>query len=292
MLPALVGAALVPSTALAATADLSIAKASTPETVAQGAVFRYIVTVSNGGPDAATEIVMIDRVPNRVEFLGATATQGGCSGTGRRVECKLGALAPGSSAKARIRVKALHPGEALNTARASSADADPDRSNNHATAQTNILPVAPPPTCAGKRATIVGTEGDDNLVGTDRRDVIVALSGNDTIEGLRSRDIICGNGGVDAVKSQGGNDVVRGGGGDDGIRAGGGNDQVRGGTGSDGILGGTGEDGLRGIGGNDVLRGKGGNDVLRGGGGDDVLRGGGGADACLGGGGKDVKRRC
>ena len=37
------------------------------------------------------------------------------------------------------------------------------------------------PTCFGMPATIVGTEGDDELVGTPGPDVIVGLDGNDDI---------------------------------------------------------------------------------------------------------------
>jgi uncharacterized repeat protein (TIGR01451 family) len=288
----LAGAALAPSTAFAATADLAITNEASAATLSEGEAFRYVLTVSNAGPDAANGTDVLDRIPNRVEFVEVVASQGSCSHRDRRIECRIGDLASGASARARIRVRAVDPGEAVNTARVSSDVPDPQHADNTATAQTNILPLAPAPTCAGGEATIVGTEGDDNLIGTDRPDVIVGLSGNDTIEGLRRRDIICGNGGLDTIKSQGGNDVVRSGGGDDGIRLGGGNDQVRGGTGSDGIFGGTGDDALRGIGGNDTIRGKGGSDALRGGGGDDVLGGGGGADVCVGGGGNDQKRGC
>src|SRR3954453_22250524 len=37
-------------------------------------------------------------------------------------------------------------------------------------------------TCAGRSATIVGTDADDVLVGTDSADVIVGLGGNDQID--------------------------------------------------------------------------------------------------------------
>jgi uncharacterized repeat protein (TIGR01451 family) len=292
-LPALVGAALAPSSAFAASADVSIAKEASAGTVTEGDVFRYVVTVGNAGPDQATKVVMVDRIANRLELIGAETAQGSCrTEAQRRVRCNLGTLNPGSSERVRIRVRARVSGEVTNTARALSAVPDPDRMNNSASATTNVLAAGPPATCAGQKATIVGTEGDDTLIGTDKRDVIVGLSGNDTIEGLRVGDIICGNGGADSIKSQGGNDVVRGGGGNDEIRSGGGNDDARGGTDGDAITSGTGNDGLRGIGGDDVLRGRGGDDVLRGGGGNDELRGGGGANACIGGGGNNIKRHC
>ena len=39
-------------------------------------------------------------------------------------------------------------------------------------------------TCNGKAATIVGTNGADDLRGTSGRDVIVGLGGNDEIDGF------------------------------------------------------------------------------------------------------------
>lgn len=44
--------------------------------------------------------------------------------------------------------------------------------------------------CDGLVATIVGTEGDDELVGTDQQDVIVGLGGNDVISGGASNDVV------------------------------------------------------------------------------------------------------
>ncbi|MCF3130811.1 hypothetical protein IPZ69_10600 [Streptomyces olivochromogenes] len=46
-----------------------------------------------------------------------------------------------------------------------------------------VLPaaLAPVPTCEGVPATIVGTNGDDDIVGTSGNDVIVALAGNDRV---------------------------------------------------------------------------------------------------------------
>ncbi|HSQ37006.1 MAG TPA: peptidoglycan-binding protein [Acidimicrobiia bacterium] len=108
-----------------------------------------------------------------------------------------------------------------------------------------------PVLCQGAVATIVGTDGPNELVGTDGRDVIVGLGGDDYIEGLGGDDLIC---------------------------AGSGDDVVRGGLGDDRILGEAGDD---------FLYGDGGSDYLVGGVGDDVLEGGSGSDQLLGGPGSD-----
>ena len=88
------------------------------------------------------------------------------------------------------------------------------------------------PSCLGKEATIVGTDGNDVLHGTVGSDVIQAGRGNDIVLGERGNDVICGGPGTDLVRGGRNNDVVSGGPGD-GDRAYGdlGDDRVNGGAG-------------------------------------------------------------
>ena len=71
----------------------------------------------------------------------------------------------------------------------------------------------PPPaaTCAGKRATIVGTKRADRLRGTPGRDVIAALGGNDRVAALGRADIVCGGAGRDTLRGGAGRDRLFGG---------------------------------------------------------------------------------
>lgn len=82
------------------------------------------------------------------------------------------------------------------------------------------------PSCAGDRATLVGTAGDDVLVGTNGPDVIVGGGGNDIIRGLGGRDILCAGPGQDTLRGGDGADVVLAGCGDDDLNGGAGKDQV------------------------------------------------------------------
>lgn len=86
--------------------------------------------------------------------------------------------------------------------------------------------------CHGRRATIVGTEGDDVLQGTPGRDVIWGGGGNDIILGSLGNDLLCGGPGSDLIHGGRGNDVVDGGAGND--------DQVYGDLGDDKLMGGPG----------------------------------------------------
>lgn len=257
--------ALSPAGALAATADLSVDKADSPDPVAVGSQLAYSITVSNAGPAAANQVQLDDGLPNRVDFVSATSSQGSCAQKAKKVSCNLGALASGAEAMVSILVTPNKAGQIVNTVTVSTNDTDPVAANNSDTETTTVTEAPPPAQCAGKTASIVGTEGSDNLIGTNGKDVIVGLGGNDTIDGLGGNDIVCGLGGSDLIRVRGGNDRVR---------AGGGNDRLRGGDGSDGLRGGSGRD------------------RLDGGNGSDSLDGGTGHDRCHGGPGKDSKHSC
>jgi Ca2+-binding RTX toxin-like protein len=88
-------------------------------------------------------------------------------------------------------------------------------------------------TCAGQRATIVGTGGPDKLMGTKGDDVVAAQGGDDTIVALKGDDLLCGGAGADLLGGQGGDDTLRGGPGKDELRGGGGSNSCRGGDGAD-----------------------------------------------------------
>ena len=63
--------------------------------------------------------------------------------------------------------------------------------------------------CLGRKATIVGTQGRDELTGTPRRDVIAALGGKDKVRALGGADLICGGKGRDTLFGGPGRDQVR-----------------------------------------------------------------------------------
>ena len=102
------------------------------------------------------------------------------------------------------------------------------------------------PTCAGKRATIIGTDGPDVLRGTARADVIVGNGGDDRIFAGGGNDTICGNAGADNIQGGDGADLIIGGYGNDRLIGSNGNDDIRGGVGDDYISGKAGADTIRG----------------------------------------------
>jgi len=104
----------------------------------------------------------------------------------------------------------------------------------------------PPPgsnfKCQGKPATLVGTDGKDDIKGTRKTDVIVAFGGNDKVNGRGGNDVLCGNGGRDSLKGGKGKDVLAGGAGADKLRGGASSDKLLGQAGPDFCSGGPGSD--------------------------------------------------
>ncbi|MBS1679568.1 MAG: hypothetical protein JST08_19510 [Actinobacteria bacterium] len=123
------------------------------------------------------------------------------------------------------------------------------------------------PMCGGKRATIVGTSGDDVIHGTDKADVIWAGPGNDTVYGGLGNDVICGGAGDDLIHGGRGNDWLEGGAGTDRVFGDLGDDHAGGGPGDrDEVSGGLGIDTVNGGPGNeDLVRGDYGYDRMDGG---------------------------
>src|SRR4051794_18596256 len=114
------------------------------------------------------------------------------------------------------------------------------------------------PTCLGRTATIVGTNGSNRISGTRGKDVIAALGGNDVIEAKGHRadhgnDIVCGGTGNDKIVGNAFEEKLVGGPGNDVITAGNGNDLVVGDNAnlSGNETGRTGTDDLAGAGGRD-----------------------------------------
>jgi uncharacterized repeat protein (TIGR01451 family) len=237
-------------------ADLSVTKTASPNPVTTGGALTYSIQVTNSGPDAATNAIVTDKLPNGVNFVSAVSTQGSCStkgkGNGNTVSCALGTLASNVGTAAdlnpvTITIHVLAPkkaGTISNTASVGSDLSDPQSANDSATATTQVIK-GTGPTCSGHRATILGTPGADVLAGSAGNDVIVARAGSDRIVSFGGSDLICAGAGGDLVKAGAGHDVLRGGRGPDRLRGGRGPDLLVGGRGNDRCSGGPGRDTLR-----------------------------------------------
>ncbi len=118
-------------TPVSAEADLQVVKTGSSGIAVVDNPLRYMISVTNFGPSAATGVTLIDVLPPGVTFASATPTQGtGCGESGGTVTCGLGTLYPSGTAGVTLIVTPTVEGAITNEARVSSVDPDPDAANN------------------------------------------------------------------------------------------------------------------------------------------------------------------
>ncbi len=111
-------------------ADLSVTKSVDTSSPNVGDNVTFTVTVSNGGPDGATNVVVDDVLPSDLTFISGTPTQGGYNNsTGAWT---VGNLASGASETLTIVASVDNTGTKTNTAQVGSSDQfDPDSTPNN-----------------------------------------------------------------------------------------------------------------------------------------------------------------
>lgn len=117
--------------------DLAISMKSSPNPAPAGGLLNYVLTLTNRGPDSATDVVVEDYLPPELSFINYKASQG----IYEEGMWNVGSLTKYRSAKLVLTVQAPSedvPGQLANTAYVYGAELDPDNSNNHVTAYTRI----------------------------------------------------------------------------------------------------------------------------------------------------------
>ena len=109
--------------------DLQITKAGNPSTVIAGQNVTYGLVVTNNGPAPATNVEVVDVLPDGLTVLSATPSQGTCSLEG---VCELGDISVGASATVSIiaQVDSDQTGTLSNHAYVSASNPDTILSNN------------------------------------------------------------------------------------------------------------------------------------------------------------------
>lgn len=125
-------------------ANLAITNADTPDPVTTGATITYTQVLTNNGPDAAANVVVVESIGGGVTFqslavpAGFNCTTPAVDGTGS-IQCTIASLANGATATFTVVVKVTAAaGTITNTVSTSSDNYDPVSSNNSATATTTI----------------------------------------------------------------------------------------------------------------------------------------------------------
>ncbi len=154
-------------TAVAPAADLAVFM-----TARRQDLLTYSITVTNNGPDVATDVIVRDELPADVRLSSASASQGSCSGTST-ITCSLGTLGIAATATVRIVVIPVVATTFTNkTSVTSSAPLDPNVSNNTASAVTTVtladfaltMQISPDPAVAGSKLTYTFTISNNDTV--------------------------------------------------------------------------------------------------------------------------------
>jgi uncharacterized repeat protein (TIGR01451 family) len=204
-------------------ADLSVdLGASTTSPLLRG-LLTYSVTVQNGGPNRATNVVLADDLPAALTFVSAAPAV--CTGPDP-VTCDVGDLDPGASFELDLVVRTKTSGRALNEVGVSAEQDDPDADDVSDVVSVTV-----------SQCTMRGTTGANRLTGTTGNDVICGLGGNDTIDGRGGVDVIFGGTGNDTLTGGPGRDTLKGEAGNDTFQA---RDSFR-----DSVIGGAGRDRAR-----------------------------------------------
>jgi uncharacterized repeat protein (TIGR01451 family) len=147
-----------------ASADLSITK-SGPLGATPGLTFTYTLTVDNGGPSVADDVVVSDELPADVDFVSAVASVGTFTAVNGTITWNLGSVAPADPPRTLVITVLVHPDATsplVNNASVTSTTSDPDTANNRATWTVPLTPLAgltltktdsPDPVIAGNNLT-------------------------------------------------------------------------------------------------------------------------------------------
>jgi uncharacterized repeat protein (TIGR01451 family) len=128
------------------TADLMITKSDIEDPVTQNSDIHYEITVTNNGPDDATNVTVTDTLPPETSFVSADPSQGACvhSNEDETITCDIGLVSAGSAHTIDVVIRALGEGTVVNTATVDALDVDSNLANNTADQETTV--VAPPAT--------------------------------------------------------------------------------------------------------------------------------------------------
>ncbi|MGD0259138.1 MAG: protease pro-enzyme activation domain-containing protein [Verrucomicrobiota bacterium] len=123
-------------------ADLALGMIAQPSPVILGQNLTYTISVTNNGPSSANSVFVTHELPSTVLFQSATSSQGTCSQSGGLVTCNLGSMRPGGTATVTVIVNPGATGTISSTASVTSAQPDPNPSNNSATVLTQVNPAS------------------------------------------------------------------------------------------------------------------------------------------------------
>ena len=125
-------------------ADLGIQVAASTNSVILGTDVSFTITVTNGGPNAATNVVVSDALPAGFTVVSTGSSKGSSTHVGNAVTAALGSLASGASATVTVVASTAAVGSLTNAASVGATESDPNSANNTASAAVLVLPTGAP----------------------------------------------------------------------------------------------------------------------------------------------------
>ncbi|MEK7990705.1 MAG: beta-propeller fold lactonase family protein [Thiotrichaceae bacterium] len=123
-----------------ASADLSLSMYDSEDPVQIGQTFNYTISVTNTGPDRATNINLVNTLPPNVDLISVNPQRGGCTPNGSILDCQLGKLDKDETVGLTVVVTTTDIGTLNNQVTVSADQVDPTQ--NVLVETTNVLAVA------------------------------------------------------------------------------------------------------------------------------------------------------
>ena len=111
---------------------------NTPDPVSVGNTVTYTLTVTNLGPDIATNVTVTDTLPSEMTLLSVTPSTGTCVGT-NLITCSMGTLTLTQTNTITIVAQATTAGIPINRASVSALGPDFDENNNTTAVNTSVV---------------------------------------------------------------------------------------------------------------------------------------------------------
>jgi uncharacterized repeat protein (TIGR01451 family) len=123
-------------------ADLRLSISDSPDPIRPGQQLTYLISVTNDGPGAATNLVVTDPLPTGTNWITFGGIDWDCTESGGTITCTRDTLASGDTAPnilISVGVSGVSaPGTIENTPSVSAGSYDPDPGNNTSTAATTV----------------------------------------------------------------------------------------------------------------------------------------------------------
>lgn len=126
------------TTAVGQAADLALGLTASPNPVVLTSNLTYFITVTNLGPNAATNVILNQTLPVGVSVVSTVLSQGTSRLNAGTLLCNLGTIVPGTRATATVIVTTTKLGTLNSSATVTASQADPNPANNTASVSSQV----------------------------------------------------------------------------------------------------------------------------------------------------------